>query len=243
MMKVTNIPANLLSLPRPGWFDRIQQRVAYSWAKDEDLFTQFVAESQASGRSLQLWHELAALSERFSACYGYIGLLLQPVVYWHSHPADLSDYVVCDKHFTELKQLYVDAFETTCRLSSMALALEAIIFHGSLEIPTKKGQLTVWQYDSLPNVQKVAHLSRYPISDMFVPYMDTALRNGIGHNTARYDPASDKVVWTITRGGGHPKKYVGYTNFCLSVLELLSTLVHDQGYFFATHVRAKVMPC
>ena len=127
--------------------------MAYSWAKDSHLFRQFIEKSQANGRSEQLWHELAALSARFASCYSYVTPLLQPA-YWKSRPADLSGYVVCDKRFADLKQLYVDAFATTCRISTIALALEAIIFHGSLEIPTKKGSMTVWEYDALSNANK-----------------------------------------------------------------------------------------
>lgn len=240
--ELERMPGNLLALPRPGWFDRVQQRVAYAWAKDSALVRTLVEGSVNTGRSLQIWHELAALSERFGACYPYVGLLLQPAVYWRTPPSDLAEFVVCDKRFPELKQLYVEAFETLCRLSVIAIGLEAINLHGSLEIPTKKSAITLAQYDALPNGQKSAHLGGYPIADMFTPFMDTGLRNGIGHNTARYEPANDEVVWVVRRGAKHSQERFGYTAFCNAVLELLSTLVHVQEYFFAVHVRAGLMP-
>ncbi len=241
--ELERVPGNLLALPRVDWFDRIQQRVAFSWVKNRQLFRDFVGEHVARGRSLQLWHELAALQQRVAHCYWFISPLLQPEFYWRESPDDLSDYVVCEKRFVELKQLYVDAFETTCRLSTIAVALEAIVFHESLDLPTRKGSISVWQYDALPNAQKASHLNKCVVADLFAPYMDTALRNGIGHNTARYAARTDEVVWVSRSGRQHVEKRLGYTSFCQSVFEVVSTLLHVQEYFFATHVRAEEMPC
>jgi hypothetical protein len=236
--ELDRVPGNLLALPREAWFDRIQQRVAYSWAKDKTLFQTFIQESESKGRSEQLWHELASLSDLLTRCYSFITPLLQPS-YWKSKPEDLSGFVVCDKRFVELKQLYVDAFETTCRLSTIAIALEAIIFHGSLALPTKKGSISVWEYDALPNAGKSHFLEPFPISDLFVPFMSTNLRNGIGHNTARYDSSRDEVVWNTK---SKQKHQLGYAEFCSQVLEAVSTLVHVQEYYFATALRAGALP-
>jgi hypothetical protein len=67
--------------------------------------------------------------------------------------------VVCDKRLPDLKPLYIDAFGTLARLSVIAIALEAIIHHSSLKIPTKKNSLDLWSFEKLANANKPDHLA------------------------------------------------------------------------------------
>ncbi|MEX2532077.1 MAG: hypothetical protein WD960_15030 [Gemmatimonadota bacterium] len=235
------VAANLMALPRPDWLDRIQERTETAWETSRERVGQLVTESIDAGQSLQLWHELGSFADRFHERWSLVGLLLQPA-YWRDPSVAMEDFVVCDKRFSALKLLYIEAFETMCRISMLAVAVEAIISRRNLRIPTKKDSMGVWDYDRLPNSQKSHHLKGLPVDDLFVPFMDTTLRNGIGHNSARYDAATDQVVWTAFKKSGPVENRMHYTNFCRSVLEVCSTLLHVQQYFFALHIRAKATP-
>jgi hypothetical protein len=46
---------------------------------------------------------------------------------------------------------------------------------------------------SAPNGSKPDMLKQLKIADLFVPFIDNKLRNGIGHNSAHYDVATDSI--------------------------------------------------
>jgi hypothetical protein len=62
-------------------------------------------------------------------------------------------------------------------------------------------------------------LNKYPIADLFAPAMDSVLRNGIGHNAARYDGDADEIVYAV-QGKGEIR--MAYTAFVARVLETYS---------------------
>jgi hypothetical protein len=222
---------HLMTYRFPGWKDRIEQRLVYaaSRGKSQSLLENFAAKLETTGRSSLLWHQLCNFQDHFVEHFAYLSPLLQPRHYWKSTPTDLTQYVVSDKRFSKLKQLYIDAFETLCKLSVLAIGLETIAHHDSLDIPTKKGSMDVWEYEGLPNANKRDHLARYPTTnDLIAPYVDTNLRNGIGHNTARYDAATDEVVWLRKR----VEQRLHYTLFCDAVMDICSALYQMQSYYF-----------
>lgn len=57
--------------------------------------------------------------------------------------------------------------------------------------------MTAEEYEDMKNGLKPDILNKYPIADLFAPAMDSVLRNGIGHNAARYDGESDQIVYTV----------------------------------------------
>jgi len=57
-----------------------------------------------------------------------------------------------------------------------------------------------------------------------VPFLDTELRNGIGHHAARYDSQSDSVVCVKAGGGKLQSKSIPYTEFCRKVISMVSRL-------------------
>ncbi len=75
------------------------------------------------------------------------------------------------------------------------------MFHKAVVIPTRRGHLDLWDFERLPNAKKVDHLNKYPTTrELISPFIDTSLRNGIGHNSAHYDAATDEVVWVSGSG-------------------------------------------
>ena len=63
--------------------------------------------------------------------------------------------------------------------------------------------------------------------------MDPSLRNGIGHNMAKYDSSKDEVVCIQQSGSALNERRIHYTIFCDIVLELASALFYSGQYFYA----------
>jgi hypothetical protein len=158
--------------------------------------------------------------------------------YWSVPPKDLSVLSLPDKQFDRLKQLYVDSFETFCRLTVVAVAHETIIHHKSLAIPTAKGEMTIWQYEAMNNGIKHTILSKYPIHDLFVPVIDHQLRNGIGHHSAQYVATRDEVVYYRQDGQRLHEIHIPYAQFAFKVLEIVSAVELAALYFHRLHISA-----
>jgi hypothetical protein len=163
--------------------------------------------------------------------YDALHPLLQFRRYWKPELQDLRKFEVSIKEFDRLSKLYVNAFETTWRLLVLAMGLETIIYHRALEIPTKRNSLDLWQFDEMKNGAKPGLLNKYPIADLFVPYLDHTLRNGIGHHSAHYDAKTDHVLYYKFKGSTLVERAVPYSEFCDKVLHIYSRFELSVRYF------------
>lgn len=225
------------TLTRRDATNRVRQRLALAESIDASLCEELRNHYVASMRAEKLWQEITKVRTAFLANYLAMAPVLR-VQYWTTPLKDLSEFSVTEKRFERLKQLYVDCFETLCRLTVIALACEAIIHHRSLTIPTKKGLMTIWAYEAMPNGNKHTILSKYPIADLFVPFIDTKLRNGIGHHSAVYRPEEDDVVYYAQDHDQLRESRIAYTTFVFKVLELFSVMELAALYFHPLHVNA-----
>ena len=103
------------------------------------------------------------------------------------------------KHFDRLKQLYVDAFETLCRLLVLATIVESVIHTNSLNVAVSKRSISLDEFETWPNGTKRSHFVKLVVGDLFSDVLDTKLRNGIGHHQAHYDSGADEVVLYDTK--------------------------------------------
>jgi hypothetical protein len=220
-------------LPR-GKYDRIHQRLTYAKTLDQSLVNDLAEHYLVSGRIVSLWKEIFSVRTSFINCYNFIQPLIT-VKYWteeyRDHPVTLSD-----KRFNELRQLYIDCFETLFRLLVLAMGFEVIIHHRKLEIPTKKGSMTLDQFEQMPNAAKRDHIAKFPIEDLFMPVLDTDFRNGIGHHAAHYEQEADAIIIYDTRDAGTVSRVVGYTEFCEKVLDLFSAFELAVMYHHDLHI-------
>jgi hypothetical protein len=88
----------------------------------------------------------------------------------------------------------------------LAIGFEVIIHHRKLEIPTKKGSMTLERFEQMPNAAKRDHIAKFPIEDLFIPVLDTDFRNGIGHHAAHYEREHDSIVIFDTKGRRYCKQ-------------------------------------
>ncbi|HEV8241098.1 MAG TPA: hypothetical protein VGS57_17165 [Thermoanaerobaculia bacterium] len=184
---------------------------------------------RSSGRLLSLWRQITGLHDELIAKYPTWMPILQ-LRYWRERPSSLGDLVVSDKRFDDLKPLYLAAFELFARLSVIGLALELIRTSGTPDVPTNKGAMSIWDFEKLENANKGAHLGRHTSTQHFAAQLDTTLRNGIGHNSAHYDPVTDEVVCIKTKGAALQEWRISYTDFCASTIELASAAFFAEAY-------------
>jgi hypothetical protein len=218
-----------------GKYDRILQRLEYAKAYSPALFSKLAGAFLSSGRIRRLWTEIAAVRQIFVENYDGLQPLYQ-MYYWKKELRVLDSYHLSDKRFDPLRQLYIDCFETTCRLMVAAIGVETIIHQNSLEIPTNKGSMTLDDFETLTNANKREHITKYPIEDLFVPVIDTDLRNGIGHHSAHYDRASDQIILYGTKRSGIVTSALGYTDFCDRVVKLFSAFELAVMYHNGLHI-------
>lgn len=65
-----------------------------------------------------------------------------------------------------------------------------------------------------------------------MPFLNTDLRNGIGHHAARYDAERDLVVCVKAKGADLKHSVIPYTEFCRKVLSLVSRLAIVEDYLY-----------
>ena len=188
---------------------------------------------RTSGRSLSLWRQMNALHDEFISTY-HIWMPVLQLQYWKDRPTNIKDLMVSDKRFEEMKPLYLNAFEFFARLSVIALGVTLIRGNGSSDVPTKKGSMSIWDFERLENANKIVHLEKYGGTQYFAALMDTKLRNGIGHNAAHYDVATDEVVCLRTRGAALEEWRISYTEFCYTMLELVSATFFSEAFLRET---------
>jgi hypothetical protein len=219
-------------IPR-GKYDRIHQRLTYAKTLEPKLVNELAERYLVSGRIVSLWKEIFSVRNSFVRCYDYVQPLMT-VKYWkeeYREPVTLSD-----KRFNELRQLYIDCFETLFRLLVLAIGFEVIIHHRTLEIPTQKGAMTLERFEQLPNAAKRDHLAKFPIEDVFMPVLDTGFRNGIGHHAAHYEQEHDVIVIFDTKEAGTVSRVMGYTELCEKALDLFTAFELAAMYHHDIHI-------
>lgn len=102
----------------------------------------------------------------------------------------------------------------------------------------KKGAMTIWDFESMPNGNKPDILKKYPVADLFVGVMDSKLRNGIGHHSANYDIDTDAVIYYEMKGSQKTERRLSYTEFCDKIIKLFSALELAIIYFNELYIES-----
>ena len=77
----------------------------------------------------------------------------------------------------------------------------------------------------MPNGNKHTLLKQLSIGDVFVPFIDAKLRNGVGHNAAHYDVTVDAIVYrNHSPSRGIEEFNVSYVRFCEKLVRLYGQL-------------------
>jgi hypothetical protein len=175
---------------------------------------------EAERRLVNLWTQLMGLRKKWAET---VGPILWPVfrsVDWDPAKAKLSSYTLCQKRFHELAPFYVDAFETLARLSALAAGMEGIVKHGRPVIALRTREMPLDEFEGMPNGQKPAILARLGVGPLFVPFLDSKLRNGIGHHSAHYRAKTDDIYYQNQSGANIDRFSISYIDFCDKLIRL-----------------------
>ncbi len=176
---------------------------------------------KSQNKDAALEAQLTDVRRRWARLFSSIAALYT-THYWDASRHRLDRFTLAQKRFDDLKVLYVDSFETFCRISVIAATVEGINSLGRAAVPKSKGEFTISEFDVLRNGNKADVLSRLgsPIADLFVPFMDHRLRNGIGHNSAYYDVVRDEVHYLVENEKGRTEYKLPYILFCEKLFNL-----------------------
>jgi hypothetical protein len=70
----------------------------------------------------------------------------------------------------------------------------------------------------MKNGSKPDILKNLPLADLFVPFMNSKLRNGVGHNSAGYDVKSDEIFYSNHNKRETTQYRLPYIRFCEAVV-------------------------
>lgn len=196
-----------------------------SLAKDKNSQSLILKYFEKDRKGAGLWQQMMALRKQWNTKFYYI---LSPIYLsfdWDQKKYPLDNYELCQKRFDELKGFYVDCFETFCRLSVLAAALECATKHGKLEIQSGTSALELEKLEAMANGNKHTLLSKLEIGQLFIPFIDSKLRNGLGHHSARHNILNDCILYeNNSPQRGLEQMTVSYTRFCEKVIRLYAQL-------------------
>ena len=225
----------------------IRQRVnlAYSISKDETK--KLIDYLGYTGKDTTIFQEIEQIRKMWANKIYTILFPIFVIFYWDDNKHNLDSYTLCQKRFENFKQFYVDCFETFCRISLIASSLEGIIFNKSHKIPRKRGEMELKDYDMMNNGAKPDILKNLSVlKNIFVPYMDNKLRNGVGHHAARYNVNKDCIEYQNQSESGVQHFEISYIRFCEKIVQLyiqieIASLYVNWAYGISNGIRARII--
>jgi len=211
--------STFFSVTGRGENELMRQRINLAEVASPELIRGLLNYLNATGKSNGIFVEIFDIRKRWSHLYPMFSPIFN-IFYWDEESHSLDDYTLAQKRFEELKTLYVDCFETLCRISVIAAAIEGIIWIKRLEIPTSKKAVKLEDFDRMPNGSKPDLLKKLIIGNVFVLHIDNRLRNGIGHHSARYDVNTDQITYSYNSKKGIRQTTIPYIRFCEKVVRL-----------------------
>ena len=197
----------------------IHQRINLAESSSASAMAGLLSRLVKSGRDNSLWAEVEGIRKRWPRMFpGLSGIY--NAFYWDDLKHSLDDYTLAEKRFEELKPFYVDCFETLCRLSVIAAAVECIIQTGQVGVQSTKRILTVEEFDATKNGNKPNFLKDLVVADIFVSFIDSKLRNGLGHHSARYHVVKDIIEYSNENQNGIQRMTISYVRFCEKVVRI-----------------------
>jgi hypothetical protein len=179
---------------------------------------------QSEQRLDSLWRQLTDIRRNWSKVY----FMVAPIYWvfsWDPNKASLDDYTLCQKRFEDLRGFFVDCFETFCRLSTVAAGFEGIAEIDQFLIPVPAQPRPVSDLESMPNGKKPTLLSKLRHGDIFIPFIDSKLRNGVGHNSAHYDITTDTIRYRNQSAARGIEDFdISYVRFCHKLVRLYGQL-------------------
>jgi hypothetical protein len=198
---------------------KVLQRISLAETTDAKASSDLLAFLRNIGWIKSLEVENRHLREIWTTAYSILNPLYL-TYYWDTAKNNLSDYNLSQKRFSDLKGFFVECYESLCRISVIACALENIIQGNPLFIRDNKRNLKLEDYRAMDNGLKSGVLNQYCIDQIFAPTAENALRNGIGHHSAHHDIATDLIEYRRENRKGVAHFRIPYVEFSLKCVQL-----------------------
>jgi hypothetical protein len=202
--------------------------------KSVDALKRFYA---TEDRANHLFEEVRALDRQWVDLYPFfepleiIECLKDP-----THP--LSDrYTLSEKPLERLKAFHSDCFETVGRLFVIAACYEGISSGAGVGVPSSRRLIPPSEFELMANGSKPALIDKMPFWKIFDGVFDSKLRNGIGHNSWKYDSSTDTISYqnhSQTRGREDFK--IAYLDFCIRTRKLYHCATFAAKYLHSVWV-------
>lgn len=218
-------------------YGKVRERIDLAESKWPTLVKQLADFFKVKKKDGSIVKELWSIRQRWYSLYPSLSPIYLSL-YWDDKKYSLDNFKLPDKRFEELKQFYIECFETFCRISVIAAGFEGIIIKQAVGVPAKKRFWTLEEFDVCKNGSKPEILKQLTIGDLFVPFIDSHLRNGLGHHSAHYDKDADSVDYVNENPKGITRHKISYTRFCEKIVKLFAQLeavsTHAQWIRFVT---------
>lgn len=219
MLRAFDAYGSILQCDGGGARERIERLIDEVSRASSDQ-AELLAFYEADHRWMNLWSQLMSLRRAWAT-------LVFPIVFpvyrsfdWDPGRAILAEYTLSQKRFDELRPFFVDAYETLCRFAVLAAGMECVATHGQPTIPLVKRVMPLAEFEGVPNGAKPDTLRNLGIGDLFVPFIDAKLRNGIGHHSAHYRVQLDDIYYQNQSGTTIERFSINYVQFCEKVIRL-----------------------
>lgn len=229
---------NFYSCEPKGQNALINQRISLSESISSTLIGELINYLNTPEACRNVFEEMLSIRKRWSNLYPMLSPIYN-IFYWNDDTNSLDDYTLAQKRFEDLKPFFIDCFETLCRISVIAAAIEGIIFHKSLGVPASSGLLKLEKFNEMPNGSKPDILNKLVVGDLFVPYINSRLRNGLGHHSAKYDVNHDVIEYIYKAKDGAHHEILSYIRFCEKVVRMYSQLELVSIYAHWLRIRAE----
>lgn len=209
----------------------IGKQAATAAVKQEVALRAFASEYVTSGRMLALWKELKSVRRQFMELYESFLPILSVRRYWKDPEPDFTAFELSVKNFEDLKGFYIDCLETTFRFLVIGLAMVKITETGATTIATAKGDKDIWWFEQMNNGAKNTQLDKYPLFDSVTKFLDTSLRNGVGHHSAYYIVSSDEIAYVKADDAALNEVRLPFTVFVSKVFDTYCAFERAATFF------------
>jgi len=203
--------------------EAVQKRIVLARATSRPLLTDLTNYFKVKGKDETINRELYSIRSKWAKYYPFLSPIYLSF-YWDDKKHSFKGYTLAQKRFEELNLFYVECFETFCRISVIAGAIEGIIHNKALGVPIAKRLVSLDEFDVMKNGSKPDILKQLKVADLFVPFIDNKLRNGIGHHSAHYEVNTDSIKYRIENDKGIQDFEIRYIDFCTKVVHLYAQL-------------------
>ena len=117
-----------------------------------------------------------------------------------ANPQSSTNEIISNTDFDSLKQIYLESFETLSRSLVYLMGLTNIDLRNdfnnvSIQIKNNVKKLDLIGYTKLPSAKKRDAFKNTLLDSLIIAMMDSNLRNGIGHKSARFDKEKKEVIY------------------------------------------------